>query len=137
MEGDDVNAPSRTLSSIFHEVFPYYLYVGMTSEEFWHGDPLLAVAYRRMHLLQQDEANQKAWWQGYYNFVAVSTALQNRFRAKGKKAVPYIKEPLPIREKTELEKEREAIETRENFVGFLNKMKADYDRKQKSEEKHG
>lgn len=108
----------------------------MTSEDYWHGDPTLPEAYRRMHMLKQDEANQKAWWQGYYNYVAVSTALQNGFRKKGAKAQPYLKEPLPIREKTELEKEQEAIKTRENLVSFLNKMKSDYDRK-KSEEKHG
>ena len=124
------------MSSVFHEVLPYYMFLGMTPDEYWHGDPMLPIYYRKLHLLKQDEANEKMWFQGYYNYVAVSTALQNGFREKGKKPQPYLKEPLPIREKTELEKERQAIEEREKFVQMLNRMKTDYDRKLK-EEKNG
>lgn len=134
MDGEDVNAPSRTLSSIFREVLPYYMYLGMTPEEYWHGDPLLPIYYRKAHILKKDDANERMWLQGYYNYVAVATALQNGFREKGKKAEPYLKEPIRIRDKTELETEREVIQEREKLVTMLNQMKTDYDKKQRADD---
>ena len=111
----------------------------MTSDEYWHGDPLLPVAFRAAHTLRQDDDNQRMWWQGYYNYTAVATALQNGFREKGKKAQPYPKEPFKIREekKTEPETEQDIIAYRQSVVDMLNRMKADYDREQQREKANG
>ena len=106
----------------------------MTADEYWHGDPMLTVYFRKKHIYEQDDLNERMWWQGYYNYTAVATALQNGFREKGKKAEPYPKEPFRIREKTELEKEREVIAERQRVVDMLTKMKADYDREQREKE---
>ena len=111
-------------------MLPYYMYLGMTAEDFWHGDPMNAMMYRKMHLMKQDEENARAWWQGYYNYVAVATALQNGFRDKNKKAEPYPKEPFRIREKTELEKDKEIIAERKRVVSFLDALKRDFDLEQ-------
>lgn len=136
MEGQSVR-PSRTLSNVFREAFPYYLYLGMSSEEYWHGDAWLPVAYRKAHIMYQDDQNERAWWQGHYNYVAVATALKNGFREKGAKAEPYPKEPFRIREKTEIEKQQEIIAERQRVVDMLTKMKTDYDMKLKAEEENG
>ena len=107
----------------------------MTSDEYWHGDAMLPMYYRKKHIMDQDDANQRMWWQGYYNYTAVATALQNGFREKGKKAQPYPKEPFRLREKSELEIETEAIAERQRVVDMLTKMKSDYDREQEQRER--
>lgn len=63
----------------------------MTDYEFWHKDPNLIVAfhkeyYRRLH--------EEAHAQGFYGFVAVSTALSNAFRKKGEKSHDYMQKPI-------------------------------------------
>lgn len=63
----------------------------MTDYEFWHKDPNLIVAfhkeyYRRLH--------EESHAQGFYGFVAVSTALSNAFRKKGEKSHDYMQKPI-------------------------------------------
>lgn len=63
----------------------------MTDYEFWHKDPNLIIAfhkeyYRRLH--------EEAHAQGFYGFVAVSTALSNAFRKKGEKSHDYMQKPI-------------------------------------------
>ena len=107
------------------------MYLGMTYDEFWHGDPFLPIAYRKMHVMKQDEKNQELWLQGYYNCIAVSTALQNGFREKGHKAIEYPKELVRIRPLTEAEKEQEKREAIDSLVRTLNRSKTVYDNKVK------
>ena len=107
----------------------------MTSEEYWHGDAMLPVYYRKKHEMCQDDENQRMWWQGYYNYTAVSTALQNGFRKKGEKAQPYPKEPFKIRE--DKHTEDDVIAYRQSVVDMLTQMKADYDLEQQREKQDG
>lgn len=109
----------------------------MTTDEYWHGDALLPVYFRKKHTIEQDDLNERMWFQGYYNYTAVATALQNSFREKGKKAQPYPKEPFRIREKTEMETEQEILAERQRVVDMLTKMKADYDRQKQRENEDG
>lgn len=63
----------------------------MTEEQYWHGEPKLLEAYYKTWL---ESEHQKAHIQGYYYFVAISTALSNAFREKNKKVIPYMEKPL-------------------------------------------
>ena len=65
----------------------------MTVEQYWHGDPKLLEAYYKTYL---EGLHQDAHIYGYYQFIAVSTALSNAFREKGKKAIPYLEKPIEI-----------------------------------------
>ena len=39
----------KTNTEVFEECFPYYLAIGMSSAEYWEGDPSLARYYRKAH----------------------------------------------------------------------------------------
>ena len=96
---------------------------GMTYEEFWNGDPSLAVVYRRKRVLEDKRFNEQAWLQGEYTYVAVATALQNAFRKKGTEAVQYLKEPFKVGEDTETEKERKRKKAFDDSIAFIEKMR--------------
>lgn len=96
-----------TATQIFEEQCPYYMAMGMSVSEFWDGDPMLVVYYRKAHEIQQELINVWEWRMGVYNLYAFGTIIGSMF-AKNKDDMPdYLKEPLPLREKTEEEKEAE------------------------------
>ena len=129
------NTPTRekTSTEIFEECFPFYLAIGMSSAEYWEGDPSLAQYYRKAYRIKQDEINNNAWLQGLYIYDAVSTALHNALRGFGKQKPPakdYAKQPYDLhnKEKTEAEKAKEveieqdkALAWMENFVRINQK----------------
>ena len=91
----------------------------MSYEEFWHGKPILAVFYRKKHLLDIEQRNQELWMQGLYFLDAISVALNNSF---SKHKAKYIAEPIRITPKTEEEARRDLIEEAAdvyNALGFL------------------
>lgn len=92
----------------------------MTDYEFWHKDPNLIVAFHKeyyRHLHEESHA------QGFYGFVALSTALSNAFRKKGEKSHDYMQKPIdPFKDeeiKRSLPKLRE--KSRSKF-SWLNSM---------------
>ncbi len=97
----------------------------MTPEQFWHGDPYLAVAYRKLHKLKIQQRNEELWLQGLYNLDALSVALNNAF---SKRKAKYIEEPFRIFPKTEDEQKREAEETRKKLVAKLDAWKQAFEK---------
>lgn len=77
-------------------MFPYYLAIGMTYEQFWLKDCRLVQAYRRAHELQNRQRNEEMWLQGYYLYAAVGAQLATAFSKKGEEPVSYLAEPLPL-----------------------------------------
>lgn len=101
-------------------MFPEYLLYGMTANEYWHGDPYLCVAFRKKHELEIKRRNEEMWLQGYYNFIAVSTSLSNiHLDGKRHKINQYLEKPIDLFEKTEEEKERQAIKERQKVIANL------------------
>lgn len=132
VEGGGRSAPfSNSYTSKFYEVFPYYLSIGMTPEQYWDGDPSLAKYYRQADELAQKRKNQDLWLQGMYIYEAlcdVAPILQ-AFAKKGTKATPYPDHPYSLtvkereaenklREKQEREKARRYMEAQ---MAKLNK----------------
>ena len=120
----------KTDTEIFEECFPFYLAIGMSSAEYWEGDPSLARYFRKAYKIKQDEINNNAWLQGLYIYDAVSTAVYNALRGKNSQAREYAKQPFNLenREKTEQEKAKDveieqekALAWMENFVRINNK----------------
>ena len=58
----------------------------MSAEEFWHGNPRLAVAYREADILRRDRAYQAEWRAGIYMFHAIGACLSEKS--------PYPEQPL-------------------------------------------
>lgn len=81
---------------------PYYLAIGMSSTEFWDGEPWLVGVYRKAHELRTQQRNQEMWVQGIYNFRAfrsvIETFTYGMGGGKGSKPSEYPKEPIPFTE---------------------------------------
>ena len=100
---------------------------GMTEDQFWNGDNLLPIAYRKKLELEDRRFNERAWLQGRYDFIAVSLAVTNAFRDKGHKANDYPDKPFEIpdgHEPTDEEKAREQERALNEGIRFLDDMMA-------------
>ncbi len=120
----------KSWADFFEEMCPFYLAIGMSSAEYWEGDPSLTRYFRKAYKIKQEEINNNAWLQGVYIYDAISTALHNALRGKNQKAREYARQPYDFsnREKTEFEKAKEveieqekALAWMENFVRINNK----------------
>lgn len=131
MDGDDLDEsePSepQTLAEIFTQAFPYYLVMGMTYDEFWHGAPSLVRAYRKAYDIRRHEKNYEQWMQGRYIFEALRCApLLVGFPEKGYKVpsgagYPDMPYPLTAQEANEREIQRE----NENTKRFIAQLEAE------------
>lgn len=78
----------------------------MPLQEFWNDEPDLLWAYRNAYLnkekLRIQEKNEtinfQAWLQGYYNNVAIVSALS--------KNVNYLSQPISLNERSKSKKEK-------------------------------
>lgn len=118
------SAAPVSYTEIFYQHLPYYLSIGMTYEQFWHGDNELKRYYRQAHDLKRKRDNFDLWLQGKYIYDALCcVAPLLRFSmSKGKvEAYPYTKEPYPTTEK-EVRERRERDEK-----ARMEKMKAQFE----------
>lgn len=108
----DSFTPVKTYTEQFYEVFPYYLSIGMTADEFWNQDCTLTKYYRKAHTMQLDRKNEELWLQGLYIYEALCdvSPILHAFAKPGTKPQPYPNEPYP---RTEKEAELREIKARE------------------------
>jgi hypothetical protein len=113
--------------------------IGMSYDDFWHGDVQQVKAYRKANELRDKKRNLEFWQQGLYIYEALCDASPLfRFSMKGGtiKAEPYLKEPYPItaadvREREEREARQKEERLKAEFALFAEQM-----RKQMSQETH-
>lgn len=90
--------------------------IGMTYDEYWNGDVWMAKEFRDAWELKQKQTDYQAWLHGMYVYTAVSTALYNGFREKGKPAENYLEKPISeIKKKTVEQQRDELYERLKNF----------------------
>lgn len=99
--GDSTTAPLKSYSKIFTDLFPYYLSLGMSEEQYWDGDNLLVIAYRKADEIRTNRRNQDMWLQGSYFYEALCrvSPILHSFAKKGTKPIPYVSEPFALNEK--------------------------------------
>lgn len=100
--------PDYTYTQDFYKMFPYYLSIGMTPEQYWDGDPMLVKYYREAECLRRQRVNEELWLQGLYVYEAICDVapVLHAFAKRGTKAHPYIDAPYPIdRVQKELQEE--------------------------------
>lgn len=122
MGGNEVSSETpKTYTEIFEEVFPYYLAIGMSYEQFWYRDPQMVRAYRRADEIRRRKMNEEQWLAGMYTADALRATVGNMF-SKGNK-YNYPAEPRPItRSEIEARKERERQEKTEKLkAAFIAK----------------
>ena len=92
MDADEVKA--STYTEIFEDIFPYYLSIGMSYEQFWCESPELVIPYRRADEIRKRRVNEELWLSGIYMAEAIASTVGNMF-SKGSK-YQYPSEPKPI-----------------------------------------
>lgn len=111
IEGSERNArsPFYTYTEKFYEVFPYYLSIGMTAEQFWDGDPTLCKYYRQAEEIRNEKRNQELWLQGMYIYEALCdvSPIFHAFAKKGSKPHTYSNQPYALTEKQRRREEEE------------------------------
>ena len=112
----ETNQP-RTNEELYAQMFPYYLSLGCSYNEFWYGEPWIAAAYLEAELYRREQVNHDLWLQGLYFSNAVNTALANAFwDHKGIKPDGYLKYPIAF---TEREKAAEAERKRQEALDWF------------------
>lgn len=119
-DGDEPQTESRSYGDIFDELFPHYLLMGMTPEQYWDGESSLKRAYRKAYKIRKEneeiEADRRLWLQGIYirDALASIPMLVAGFVPKGAKPAPYPEKPrmeayrIEQNEKKRKEKEEES-----------------------------
>ena len=99
--GQKGSLPSFTYTEKFYELFPYYLSIGMTLEQYWEGDCTLVKYYRKAEELRNEKRNQELWLQGMYIYEALCdvSPILHAFAKKGAKPIPYTDHPYPLSDK--------------------------------------
>jgi hypothetical protein len=100
----------------------------MTEEQFWKGDPYLAVVYRDVATRKRVETNEFLWLEGRYVYEAIFSVIHNAFSKKGAKPIWYPEEPYRITPETEEEKQARAEAERQKAIKSLTAWKDAWDR---------
>lgn len=115
---------------VFDALCPAYMSYGMTYDEYWHGNPWMAQAYYKAHMMKLEQQNQMLWLQGFYVFNAFAVVLGNAFGGKGKSKQKYIEKPVQITPKTPEQKKLDAINERQKIINQLTAWATRWDKKQ-------
>ena len=109
MDGDDLESePSEiTLTEFFIKMFPFYMMMGMSYDEYWNGPVWLAKAYREAHQMKQRQEEWARWRQAAYIFDALLCAspMMKPF-VKDAKPGKFSEEPWPLTQKEADERQR-------------------------------
>ena len=121
------------MSEVFEQSFPYYLAIGMSSDQYWFDDPWLVHAYREAHKLSIEMRNEELYMQGAYNFKAFSIALSNFsacFSKTKSTPQPYLDKPIRITPLSEAEKAEQAEVEKQKVIAQLNRWQQSFNKNQ-------
>ena len=128
VEGGGRSAPfSNSYTKKFYEVFPFYLSIGMTPEQYWDGDPLLAKYYRQADEIKRDRKNQELWLQGMYIYEALCDVapIYQAFAKRGTKPAPYVDHPYALTTKARKdEKKLREKQDRDKAIRYMEAQMA-------------
>jgi len=121
----------KRFTEAFEDAFPYYLAIGMPSDEYWNGRGDLVTGYREAHERRMNHENFMTWLQGLYIYNAVgSLAPALNAMSKGK-VKDYIEKPIPI---TKSEKEQDEIDKMNKLAVAMMAWAKNFKPKEEKEE---
>lgn len=125
---EGINRP-LDVSKTFDDCFPFYLSIGMSSEEYWNGDPTLTRGFREAFKIKQENVNREAWLNGLYFYDAVTSAMtrlnKDKSSHKDYAAKPYSFTSEEIKEEKKnkvLEAEAQAEVWMKSWVSATQRM---------------
>ena len=91
-------------------MFPYYLSLGCSYNEYWNAPAEVASAYYDAEIFRKERRNYEAWLQGLYFKNALDASLAMAFwDKKHAKPEPYLEHPIAFTEREiEAENKRKA-----------------------------
>lgn len=96
-DGDSDIPVSDSCRELFDTVFPYYLAIGMTYDEFYKKDHTLARAYRKAYKKRREKENENMWLLGAYFYHAmVRSAPMLAPFSKNPSPQPYLDKPFEL-----------------------------------------
>lgn len=134
--GGDGAVSATPFTDAFVKTFPGYMVMGMTYDEFWHGDIMLPKYYREAYKLRQKEDEWRRWRQGAYFYDAlmrVAPVMRANFGKGEVKPGKYPEEPWPLTQREA--DERAAKRERENTEKFIKQLEAESERNLKMRNK--
>lgn len=139
----------KTYTEVFEMVFPYFLSIGMTYEQFWivGSDKFnLVTYYKEAEEIRRKRVNEEQWWNSIYlrrTLLDVSAAFRDFHKGNKIDVECSTKEPMPMSE-TEIEERKKRDEQRRmnEFMNYIidygetfNAKKRKQDREKKLLEK--
>lgn len=104
-------------------MFPQYLAMGMTHDEYYKQDCELVIAYRKAEKMKRIRANEDMWLQGLYVYQAVTRVAPLLIPfAKNPQAEPYLKEPIPMYEEEQTEQAKESAVENDRGIAYMKAM---------------
>lgn len=101
---------------------PAALSIGVGYDTFWRLNPRLLKAFIEADRLKKRQIEIEMYVAGRYVFDAVSLALANGFRQKGKSPETWLEEPYRLIPFTKEEEEERAEIERQKAIAFFNAM---------------
>ena len=108
----------RTQGEIFDELFPHYLLMGMTPEQYWDGESWLKKAYRKAYGMRMENeqrmADRNNWYMGQYMLKVLQAVplLVGGLNVKAGTKLPEYPDK-PFFEKAEEQKKEEVRKQKE------------------------
>ena len=138
MDGDEVNASEPSVEkSLDPAVYsdtpvgdrldrlcPYMMLMGLSYEEFWHGNVCKWKYIEETYQLRRKQQNEMLWLQGAYVYDAFGVVISNAFAKKGSKPAQYMAEPIritPMTEEERKEEKRKMVEKLRSALGAAKK----------------
>ena len=139
--GAEKNTAPLSYHEMCNNLFADYLAMGMSSKEYWDGDPKLVIAYRKAYRMKRKNRNYDLWLQGLYFYEAlVDASPAFRDLTKTNTPRPYPDKPYCLddeekRKRAETEEEQRDLKNQAYVKAWaerVNRLKA---QKAKQEEK--
>ena len=130
-------SPPLCYHEILENLCPDYMAMGMSWDEYWYGDPLMTIAYRKAYELKSKSRNHDAWLQGMYIYEAlVDVAPILRAFSKESKPTPYPDKPYALteeeakkrKEKEEVKRDQKNQATIKAWADRVNRIKSEKER---------
>lgn len=141
----------RTQGEIFDELFPHYLLMGMTAEQYWDGESWLKPAYRKAYRMrienEQRMADMNNWYMGQYLIKALQAVplLVGGFNVKPSTKLPdYPEKPFfeiaEVQKKEEVRKKNEEDQAKLAMAlmqAAFTKFNRNFEKRQKDQKASG
>lgn len=136
---------------IFDELFPHYLMMGMTPEQYWDGESSLKPAFRKAYQMkietEQKLADRQNWMMGQYILMALNATPLLVAGLNVKKGTQLPEYPdKPFLEKIEEQKKEEVRKKQEEdqsklamamFQAMVNKLNRNIEKRLEREKSAG